>query len=95
MMFQTVLVLAAICNAFAFAPTGAMRSTRSMHMSTTEKMVGASIEVNGGVFAVNPAKYLGTLLLRVESVHLTPSPNVVLTHRHRTLQARSMTHLAC
>ena len=47
MMLQVVLVLATICNAFAFAPIGAVRNAR-MQMSSTEKMVGASVEVNGG-----------------------------------------------
>ena len=50
MMIQAILVLASICNAVAFAPSSAMRNTRSMQMSSTEKMVGASIEVNGGVY---------------------------------------------
>jgi hypothetical protein len=48
MMLQAVLLLSAMCSISAFAPSGAMRNARTMVMSSTEKMVGASIEVNGG-----------------------------------------------
>lgn len=91
MMFQAVLVLATICNVVAFAPSSAMRNTRSMQMSSTEKMVGASIEVNGGVYPDILAK---NFLLRPEFDRSMPllTVNVCL---HSTLQARFMTHWAC
>ena len=63
MMLQVVLVLATLCNAFAFSPIGAVRNTRSMQMSSTDnKMVGASIEVNGGTFIAEYSRVFGTAL---------------------------------